>query len=103
MGVNYLVILGLSQLFQSFEISTEGAFSGLGLTKISSGVNIFFQAMRIPAALFLMKTSLGINGIWWAISLSTVFKGTVGVFLFYWIVIRRLNRGLPLHKPARSR
>ena len=102
MGINYLVILGISQLFQSFEISTEGAFAGLGLTHIPSIVNIFFQAMRIPAALFLMNTSLGINGIWWAISLSTIFKGIVGVFLFYWVVIRRLNRDLPLHKTSRA-
>lgn len=96
MGISYLVILGISQLFQSLEISTGGAFNGLGLTHIPSMVNIFFQALRIPAAYYLMSTSLGIDGIWWAISLSTVFKGIVGVFLFYFIVIRRLEQGLPL-------
>ncbi len=92
MGVSYLIILGISQLFQAVEISTGGAFNGLGLTKYPSIVNIFFQALRIPVALYLMKTSLGINGIWWAISLSTVFKGIVGLILFYFIAIRKLRR-----------
>lgn len=98
MGVEYLVILGISQFFQSLEISTNGAFNGVGLTQIPSVSNTFFQIMRIPAALFLMNTSLGINGIWWAISISTVFKGIVGVILFYLLVIKRLNRGVPLKK-----
>ncbi len=96
MGVDYLIILGVSQLFQSIEISTGGAFNGLGLTKYPSVVNIFFQVLRIPAALYLMNTSLGINGIWWAISLSTVFKGIVGFILFYFLAIRKLRRDEPL-------
>lgn len=98
MGIAYLVILGLSQLFQSLEISTGGAFNGLGMTQIPSVVNIFFQALRIPAAYYLMSTSLGINGIWWAISLSTVFKGIVGVYLYYRLVIRRLRQGEPIKR-----
>lgn len=98
MGIAYLVILGISQLFQSLEISTGGAFNGLGMTHIPSVINIFFQALRIPAALYLMNTSLGINGIWWAISLSTVLKGIVGVTVFYIMVIRRLEKGLPIRK-----
>lgn len=98
MGVDYLIILGISQFFQSLEISTNGAFNGVGLTQIPSISNIFFQTMRIPGALYLMKTSLGINGIWWAISISTVFKGCVGVFLFYLLVIRRLRKNIPLKK-----
>ncbi|PKK39718.1 Multi antimicrobial extrusion protein (Na(+)/drug antiporter) [Clostridiaceae bacterium JG1575] len=103
MGIGYLVILGISQLFQSLEISTTGAFNGLGLTKIPSVVNIFFQALRIPAALVLMRTSLGINGIWWAISLSTVLKGIVGMLLFNRGVIRRLKTGEPLKRQRRRR
>lgn len=98
MGIAYLVILGISQLFQSLEISTGGAFNGLGMTHIPSVINIFFQALRIPSALYLMNTSLGINGIWWAISLSTVLKGIVGVTVFYIMVIRRLEKGLPIRK-----
>ena len=98
MGIAYLVILGLSQLFQSLEISTGGAFNGLGLTHIPSIINIFFQALRIPAALYLMNTSLGINGIWWAISISTVLKGIVGIIVFYFRVIRRLEKGEPIRR-----
>lgn len=54
--------------------------------------------MRIPAALYLMNTSLGINGIWWAISISTVLKGIVGIIVFYFRVIRRLEKGEPIRR-----
>ncbi|MFB0918925.1 MAG: MATE family efflux transporter [Clostridiaceae bacterium] len=98
MGVTYLVILGISQFFQSLEISTNGAFSGVGLTTIPATYNIIFQSLRIPAALILMNTSLGISGIWWAISISTVFKGITGVLIFYKLVISKLKAGVPLKK-----
>lgn len=91
MGIDYLIILGISQFFQSLEISTNGAFNGVGKTHIPSIIGIIFQTARIPAALLLMKTTLGINGVWWAISISTVFKGTIGVLTFYFLVIRRIN------------
>lgn len=102
MGVSYLVILGVSQLFQSLEISTGGAFNGLGLTQYPSVVNILFQALRIPMAYWLMNTALGIDGIWWAISISTILKGVIGTALFYWVAIRKLNKGLPLRGTKRK-
>lgn len=83
-GVDYLRILGVSQLFMCIEIATTGAFNGLGRTIPPSIVGIIFNLSRIPLALFLSSTSLGLNGVWWAISISSVFKGT---FLCIWYII----------------
>ncbi len=76
-GVIYLRILGLSQLFMCIESTTAGAFNGLGNTIPPSIVGILFNGLRIPAALILSSTSLGLSGVWWAISISSIFKGLV--------------------------
>lgn len=82
-GVTYLRILGVSQFFMSIEIATGGAFNGLGRTLPPAIVGIVFNALRIPASLILSsKTSLGLNGVWWSISISSVFKGIVMTIWF---------------------
>ncbi|NLO82322.1 MAG: MATE family efflux transporter [Clostridiales bacterium] len=84
-GIVYLRILGLSQLFMCLESTTAGAFNGLGRTIPPSVVGITFNALRIPAAHILSSTNLGLNGVWWAISMSSVCKGTIltGWYLFF--------------------
>lgn len=82
LGVDYLRILGYSQLFMCMEILTAGAFSAYGKTLPPSVVSIVFTSARIPMALVLGATSLGLNGVWWSISLSSVFKGVILAALF---------------------
>ena len=76
-GVVYLRILGLSQLPMVIEIVTAGAFIGHGKTFPPSVTGILFNGLRIPGALLLSATSLGLNGVWWAISISSALKGIV--------------------------
>lgn len=75
MGVDYLVILGISQLFMCWEILSNGSLNALGRTVLPAIISILFTAMRIPLAHFLIETPLGLNGIWWSITISTIFKG----------------------------
>ena len=82
LGVDYLRILGYSQFFMCLEILTAGAFSAFGKTLPPSVVSILFTSMRIPMAVLLGKTALGLNGVWWSISLSSIFKGVILVILF---------------------
>ncbi|MDO5301913.1 MAG: MATE family efflux transporter [Tissierellia bacterium] len=83
-GGMYLKIISLSQFFMALETITSGILNGLGLTKYPSGVAAVFNVLRIPIARGLM-VPLGITGIWWAISLSSIFKG-LGIFLAYKIL-----------------
>ena len=93
LGVDYLRILGYSLLFMCIEILTSGAFSAYGKTLPPSIVSIIFTGMRIPMAILLGKTSLGLNGVWWSISLSSVFKGVILVTLFI-LFMRKFNKKL---------
>lgn len=82
MGVAYLQILGVSQLFMCMEIATQGAFGGLGKTIPPSVVSIVGTVARIPMAMLLSMTVLGLNGIWWSISISSIVKGIILVSWF---------------------
>lgn len=85
-GTDYLKILGYSQLFMCIEITTQGLFNGLGRTYIPSIVGIILTGARIPLA-YLIATPqlLGINGVWWAITLSSVAKGIVLVAIYFYL------------------
>ncbi len=100
MGVSYLTILSYCQLFVCWEYITTGAYSGFGHTLTPSVVSIVFTALRIPAALALSSTALGLDGIWWSISLSAVCKGVLIVILFFFFLRRkdaaRRREGLPV-------
>lgn len=88
-GIDYLRILGYSQLFMCVEIATQGAFNGLGKTLPPSIVSIVFTSARIPMAI-LFSHYLGVNGVWWAISISSMIKGIVLVTWFIFYSKRRL-------------
>lgn len=89
LGSDYLKILSLSQLFMVVEIATQGAFNGIGKNTPPSVVGIVFNALRIPGAI-LLGYYMGINGIWLAISLSSVFKGTI--LVIWWIITMKKKR-----------
>ena len=89
MGVDYLRILAVSQLFMCTEATAAGTFQGLGKTMPPSLTGIVFNALRIPMALALGATALGLNGIWWSISISSILKGIIlpvwlGVIFYRW-------------------
>jgi putative MATE family efflux protein len=87
-GVVYLRILGLSQLFMTWEITTSGAFNGLGKTVQPSIVSVIFTGLRVPGSMILSSAAiLGLNGIWWSISMSSVFKGIILVVWFIFILL----------------
>ena len=80
-GATYLRIVGLSELFMSYELATTGAFNGLGQTKLPAVIGLVLTAARIPACYLLMPL-LGINGVWWAMTISSMLKGILLVTLF---------------------
>lgn len=82
-AVGYLVILGIGEAFMCVEMLTIGALSGLGKTKICSVISILLTGARIPLALLLTRTALGLTGIWWALTLSSMAKGVVFYFAFH--------------------
>ncbi|MEG0952337.1 MAG: MATE family efflux transporter [Niameybacter sp.] len=78
---SYLRIIAFSQVFSALEMITNGLFTGIGMPKVSANISIIFTVLRIPMALLLIQM-LGVNGIWWSITLSSLLKGTVA-YLYY--------------------
>ena len=61
---------------------------GLGRTYIPSCLSIALNLARIPMAILLSKPDiLGINGIWWSITISSIFKGII-LFLIFVILYK---------------
>jgi putative MATE family efflux protein len=82
-AVDYLIILGLSQVFMGIEIVLEGAFSGSGNTVPPMAVSIPGSIARLPLAYFLCFTlDIGINGVWWTLTITSFFKALILVFWF---------------------
>ena len=74
-AVGYLTVIAIGEPFMCVEIVSSGAISGLGNTKLCSIISILFTGARIPLAYFLSQSSLGLEGIWWSLTLTSICKG----------------------------
>ena len=83
-GGEYLLIMGYSQLFMMLEITMQGVFYGIGKTIPPAIISIALNYLRIPLAIFLVKQGMGVNGIWWAISITSILKGLI---LTVWFIL----------------
>lgn len=81
-GASYLVIIGFSQIFNGMEMVGNGFFTGIGKPKIPSTVSMVLTALRLPIALICVRY-LGVEGIWWSITISTILKGSVLMFIYF--------------------
>lgn len=97
-GVSYLRIMGYSQILMCLEITSSGAFQGLGRPMPPTLAGVIGNAARIPMAILLSATVLGLDGVWWSISISSIAKGLV-VFAWFVVVLRRCTRDGDLGTP----
>lgn len=96
-GISYLIVLGYGQMFMCEELLTVGALQGLGKTMSCSLIMIILTAVRIPLAMALSRTALGLDGIWWSLTVSSMAKGAVFISYYFWVLKR-----LPDHKALRE-
>ena len=75
-GAAYLRIIGLSQVFMGVEIVIAGGFVGAGDTIPPTLVSGLTSLARIPLAYYFgIRLGMGINAIWWIISLTGIARG----------------------------
>ena len=89
-GADYLRIIGFSEMFMCVELMTVGALSGMGKTMEASVITIILTTARIPLAVILGGTALGLNGIWWALTISSIVKGII-FFGYYLHIMKRMK------------
>ena len=88
-GGIFLRIDGYSMIFMMLEITTQGMFYGTGRTVPPAIISISCNTLRIPLAIGLAAAGLGITGVWWAISLSSMLKGIVA-FIWFSILQKKI-------------
>ena len=93
-GAQYLLIMGLVQIFMMLELTTQGMFNGLGRTVEPAAISIIFNFLRIPLAYYL-ASQMGIVGVWWAIAISTICKGII-LPTWFSIIYRKEMRKTPV-------
>jgi Na+-driven multidrug efflux pump len=82
-GATYVRILAWSQVFMGLEIVLGGGFNGAGHTLPPMLVAVTFNLARIPLAYALADgLGWGVEGVWWAISGTSILKGLLLVVLF---------------------
>ena len=81
------------QLFMMLEITMQGAFYGIGRTVPPAIVSIVCNYMRIPLAILFVRMGMGVEGIWWAVCVTTIAKGLI--LLGWFTMIRKKCLNLP--------
>ncbi|MCG6963424.1 MAG: MATE family efflux transporter [Acidobacteria bacterium] len=81
-GVTYALLVGISQPFMAAEVVLLGAFAGAHRTVVPAILQVVLTAARIPLAAALVAAGWGVEGVWAAISVTTVVKGLVLAVMF---------------------
>ncbi len=89
-GASYLRIVGLSQLFMTVEVCLLGGFTGAGNTFPPMMVSAGLTLARVPLAYLLCtEAGWGTDGVFWAISLTTIAKG---IMMALWFSLGRWKK-----------
>jgi putative MATE family efflux protein len=80
MGVSFLRILAICEVFGCLEAISFGSMRGLGRTIPQFIVSVSCNAFRIPIA-YALASVLGVNGIWMGITITASMRG---FFAFLW-------------------
>lgn len=86
-GASYLAILAVSQAFTTLEGVGAAGFRGTGRTLPPSIASISSNAFRVVLAWALSRTSLGLDGIWWGVTIGAMLRGA-WIYLWYLYMLR---------------
>lgn len=89
---SYLFIMAVGQVAMCLEGVAAGALRGCGQTTQPAVASAVSNGLRVVFAWALMRTALGINGIFWGITISTILRG-VWICLWYYKLRRRVPAG----------
>ena len=97
-GVNYLRIVGLSQMFMMVEQTSIGAFFRSGANAVSVDRQRDLYLCAHPVAV-LLSSVMGLSGIWWALSISSMVKGCI-LFVSFVLFLYVFWRERKMRKPS---
>lgn len=88
MGIDYLLILSISQIPMIMEATFTGIFNGYKKTNIAPFFSISGNLLRIPLALIL-PLYFGLNGVWIALCISSIYKGSGMVIAYFYMKFKK--------------
>lgn len=88
-GGVFLRIDGYSMILMMLEITMQGLFYGTARTVPPAIISVAFNLLRIPLAIVLSATALGVEGVWWAISITSMLKG-IAAFIWFRILQKKI-------------
>lgn len=83
MGDSFLKILSICQIAACLEAVSAGIFRGSGRSLPPSLTSISANIIRVPIAYFMSRTALGLDGVWWGITIGGLLRG---ISIFVWLV-----------------
>ncbi len=103
MGVPYVRVLAICQIFTAIELTLNGAFSGAGDTMPPLVITITLAVIRVPMAWALsFGAGWGMQGVAWTITLTCVVRGLLIAWWFRrgaWKTKRLATAAHPLPSP----
>lgn len=103
LGIVYLLILSISQVFMCLEIISSGAFNGIGKSVPVAATSVSMNAARVPLALLLTgslawilpqfshyipQNLAPITGVWWSYNITSILKGVI-LFTWFLFILKR--------------
>lgn len=86
----YLILLGATQIFMGVEIVLYFGFTGAGNTLPPTLISIPGSILRIPIAWWMGEVlGLGLDGVWWAITITMVLRG---IAISFWFKLNRWKK-----------
>ena len=83
-GAVYLRIIGPAGIFSAIDLVSNEVINGAGYTLMTLIFTLVsLGAVRVPAAIFLSKTALGIAGVWTGIVISLVSTMTLSLIWYF--------------------
>jgi putative MATE family efflux protein len=83
-GVGYLSIVGLGYIFLSTIFIGNGVLNGAGHTFITTATALFsLWVVRVPLAIYLPRHMGGVEGIWWAMLISSAATAALSLAFYY--------------------
>lgn len=81
--IDYFEITAVSFAYMAVELILEGGFAGAGDTLPPMLLGMSMTLMRIPAAILLSRTAgMGVAGVFWALTVTSVARGVLFAFWF---------------------
>lgn len=90
-AIDYTRVLALCLPFTALDLVYEGAMTGAQCTVYSLVANLLWLPVRVPMAIMLARSGLGIHGVWVAFAVTLIGKSITKWLAFRFLRLHRVR------------